>query len=653
MLSVGLSVAFLMLVGLFINEVYYAVGYKTPLSTYSLMISFSLIILLLCYLIYKRNVDKNFGVPELEFKNKTERLLFLIPLTFPLLSVLGNYLMNTRDNNMITLFLLLLIPMYLILVAFLGYKVPKQAYPVAVFTITLSLFLIYWLTSNHIFGADAHVEYYTFQITKDNLYWSVENFYNLLNTCIGVSLLPVIYQSLIGFNINNEYIFKLFYPVIYSVSALSAYFISKKYIKNDFYALIASLLFVSQYVFITNIRTYIALFFFSIAIMVFFNNKIIELKRRLLFIIFSILIVLSHYATTYILLFLCFSVLLLVFISRRLNLGKIDEIKLTGTMIILLFTLMFFWYAQITETPFNTGLDFIKMTVNNLNSLFVEDVRDESMQIVLGQSTYIESLDTVQEMKFVTTYLTLIFIGIGVLNLAYWYIKSTIKNDFEGLNNFDSVFIFITISAFIVAVIMVVLPFISVGYSSFRLYSQVLILLDTSFILGAIYISNIIKIKTRWVLLVVFIPYFMCAIGVIPEIAGSASTPFYLSSNSTQDDQFHVYEQESVSIKWISENRDKNNIIYGDYTSSVRMISQSNGKLYEQGGSMFSLKKVTSQKDYYIILGHYAVMKGIVYNDWGHKLDAVHNVTEYSYLFINKNKIYNNGGSEFFYYFNR
>ena len=56
-LSVGLSVAFLMFVGLLINEVYYAVGYKTPLSTYSLMISFSLIMFGLLYLTYKRNFD--------------------------------------------------------------------------------------------------------------------------------------------------------------------------------------------------------------------------------------------------------------------------------------------------------------------------------------------------------------------------------------------------------------------------------------------------------------------------------------------------------------------------------------------------------------------------------------------------------------------
>ena len=104
-LSVGLSVAFLMLAGLLTNEVYYAVGYKTPLSTYSLMISFSLIMFGLLYWTYRRDSSKNFKIPEMDFKNEVEKLMFLIPLVFPILSVIGMYLMNTRDNNIILMFL--------------------------------------------------------------------------------------------------------------------------------------------------------------------------------------------------------------------------------------------------------------------------------------------------------------------------------------------------------------------------------------------------------------------------------------------------------------------------------------------------------------------------------------------------------------------
>lgn len=56
-LSVGLSISFLMFAGLAINWIYPVFGYDRPLSTNSLLISFSVIILILAIIAHFRNRD--------------------------------------------------------------------------------------------------------------------------------------------------------------------------------------------------------------------------------------------------------------------------------------------------------------------------------------------------------------------------------------------------------------------------------------------------------------------------------------------------------------------------------------------------------------------------------------------------------------------
>ena len=59
--SIGLSVSFSMFVGLLINLVYPFFSYSTPLSTNSLLTSFSVITLILTIIAYLRNRDTSFG----------------------------------------------------------------------------------------------------------------------------------------------------------------------------------------------------------------------------------------------------------------------------------------------------------------------------------------------------------------------------------------------------------------------------------------------------------------------------------------------------------------------------------------------------------------------------------------------------------------
>jgi uncharacterized membrane protein len=180
------------------------------------------------------------------------------------LSIFGMHVMNTRDNNIILIFLLFLIPTYVVTVCFFNHKFPKRIYPVVIFSISISLLLLMSLRSNHILGIDTHMEYYLFQTTLDNLHWHVGIMGNALDACLSISLLPTIYQSIL--NVSAEFLFKVLYSLIYSVSPLIIYILSKKYI-GESYAFLVSFFFMSQLDFFwtpLHARTHTAILFFAL-----------------------------------------------------------------------------------------------------------------------------------------------------------------------------------------------------------------------------------------------------------------------------------------------------------------------------------------------------------------------------------------------------
>ncbi|MFQ6067364.1 MAG: hypothetical protein ACE5K3_08815, partial [bacterium] len=87
-LSVGLSISFLMFFGLLLNGALFTLGYSTPLSMTSLIISFSVILFILSLIGYKTNGDFAVGLSGLKFSIR-EKAFLLLPAFFPFLSIFG------------------------------------------------------------------------------------------------------------------------------------------------------------------------------------------------------------------------------------------------------------------------------------------------------------------------------------------------------------------------------------------------------------------------------------------------------------------------------------------------------------------------------------------------------------------------------------
>ena len=680
-LSWGLSISFLMFFGLLLNNLSLSLGYETPLAITSLFISFNLAFILLLIIGYKTNKEGfSLAIPNFNLKT-AEKAFLIIPILFPALSIFGMNLMNTTDNNILLMFMLFLIPTYVIFVCFFNHQFPKRLYPVVIFLISISLLLLLSLRSNHLIGADVHSEYYLFQSTLENRYWSIlAN--NQLDACLAISLLPTIYQSIL--NIPSEFLYKILPSLIYSVSPLVIYVISKKYVE-DGYAFLASCFYMFQTVFLWteyNARANIAMLFFAFAMMVLFSDKIDPLKKRILFIVFMASCMVSHYSTAYIFFFVLVGTFIgMEILSKKYTLKKVISL----TLVILFFSMIFFWYSQVTETAFNEGVHFIDKTFSKLNEFFIVESRG-SGQALLGKDLMEKGIP--HKIEFVFTWLMFALIGIGVATLIRRYKEMSFpelrfnfkKPDFLK-TKFEVEYFVITLACVGLLVTVVAVPVIGKGYGFGRMYPFAITILSVFFVIGGITLSKhffffhkkrkpVLKeknncffsnerfdgknalqnplrrsveggkgfeVRAYLVILLVLIPYFLCVTGVMYNIFG-VPRAITLNSEGEQYTSMYIHDQESYGAEWLGDYAAERQEIYADPGGNLRLISQ--GKIALSLISRWWIPN-PGKGDGYIYLRYYNVVNG----EWIDYHGEVHNVTDYSDTLVGRNKIYNNGGS--------
>jgi uncharacterized membrane protein len=299
-LMIGLSVAFLIFMGLLLNSLYPAI--LKPLSLTPVLILSNVILIILAFTAYLRNRNdfnlNDFLNLNINLNGKLASPL-IFPALFPFMAVFGTYLMNLTQNNFILIAMLLLIPAYIIAITILKDKIPGATYPFAIWTISLSLLIMNGLTSFHLIGRDVHYEYYSFQLALQSFHWDINTYLNPYNACLSITILPTVLQSLS--NLSGEYIFKIF-SLIGSFIPLVVYVVSKKYLENK-YAFFAGLLFSFQLFFVYllgAVRQEVAILFFFLAIMVLFANDMGKNTKKILYVILMSSVVVSHYTTAYI-----------------------------------------------------------------------------------------------------------------------------------------------------------------------------------------------------------------------------------------------------------------------------------------------------------------------------------------------------------------
>lgn len=650
-LSWGLSISFLMLFGLSLNAICTNIGYGKPLGVTALLVSLNIIFIVLSGYTH---TDDLFDLFKASLSVK-EKATLVIPAAFPLLAIVGIYQMNLFSNNLLLIGLLALIASYVALACLLHDEFTKATYPLLICLISISILLLFSLRTNHLVGMDTHREYFYFLNTLHNLYW-VNSRDSTLVATLSISLLPTIYQSIL--NINTEYLFKILYSIIYSIAPVAIYLTLNKYLQ-DVYAFIGSCFFMFQQSFLItsmNARTSMATLLFILSIMVIFDDSIDKLNRQILFIFFTIASILSHYSTTYI----YFLILLCTFLAQEIldNFFTFEK-KINKGFLVLFFVAIFLWYSQITEMPFNAGVKFFENTIHQLGDMLISESRSDQVYTVLGSG--IASKGVPYKLEFFFTWATFAFICIGTtLSLIKLKKLSFPENELEKASySGDKVDILYLIMAEVcvsLLFIILILPYLSRGYSLDRLYSMAITLLSLFFVMGGIYVSGLVefilnKFNKQWsfnkdlvricVILLVLIPYFFSVTGFTYNLFDTPQS-MILNSEGRQYNILAVHDTECFSAKWLGGYGDNNKQIYAD-CEGTRLISQG-----EIPGTRINSRWLSNPVGIkgYIYLRQYNVHDGMLVDS---SSGSTYNLSAFSRVLSTKNKIYNDLGSEIFF----
>lgn len=636
-LTIGLSVAFLMIFGWGINQVCLLFGYTTPLSTNSLILSLSLAFTALLVAAYVGNKEA-FSSSSFHFElNSRAKLLLLLPCIFPVLSIAGMHSLNTQNNNTILLALLFLIPVSIILISFFGHGASKNIYPIAIVMISLGLLLNFMLRSEHVLGHDVHAEYYFFHITQINSHWSILE-RSVLDACLAISLLPAVFQSLLNVE-GAEYLFKGVYVLILVFAPLTVYVISKKFLKEP-YAFLAALFFTFQAQFLAgpgSPRTNLAIFFFALFIMVLFHHEIRGVKQRGLLMVFMIAVIISHYSTTYIFFFLLLFTWLLGLILTK----YVSSRNITFTLVSLFLALIFIWYAQLTEAPYYAMVRFFDETFRNLGMFFASESRAPEVATLFGEG--IGQKIILSRINYIVIYATFTFIAVGVIStlIKRREMLSTprAKNSPMGFlrMRFEAEYFLMALLCCGLLVAVVALPYISKEYGMTRIYSQVTVILSSFFVAGGVIISRYLRLNPQLLILLVLVPYFLFTTGTAYEASGVPT--MLLSSEAPTSDYELVHEQDSRAAEWLKEHVEDNSRIYtADYYSRQKLVSQ--GKISPRLINRYAIFE-HQEIPGYIYLSYNNVVNGklVVRGEF-------YDMSEYLHLLEGKNRVYTNGGSE-------
>jgi uncharacterized membrane protein len=578
-------------------------------------------------------------------------------------------MMNDTSNNLIIVALLLAIAGYVIFLVAKRKQIPDRIYIPIIFLMSISLVLPLALRSNHLIGADINSEYYIFQQTLQNARWQPV-MHNILDSCLSISILPSIYQSFLV--VNSEYLFKILYPVIFSISPVVVYLITRKYL-SSLYSFLAIIFFMSQVSFIDaelSPRTVIALLFVALTIMALFRKGLRTFDRYLLFIIFSIAVILSHYTTAFIFLlvlvltWLIMLLIRLVILRRKSrptigtkyngkslwNANDQQRYSLTFGMILFYSTFMYIWDKIVCGEVYHMFITFFSTTYYNMYNFFDLENRGPGA-LILGSKLGSENI--AQHIIFIFSWSTIILIAVGVIATIVRYGKATTIYSENGDNHpsflirkFDAEFFISSLVCCLLLAISIVVPYILVGYDINRIYIQAMIVTTPFFVIGGIVFSRVFKKfmhsdLSYIVILLFLIPFFMCNCGIINQFFSVPPLTITLNSKGLNYDSMYIHEQETYAAKWISNFANMDTAIYSDFYGSARLISQGSIPLAEYSGSLIEDMQTF---DGYFFLRYTGVVNGMLLDSnyqW-------HNLSQYNEQFIHKNIIYSNGGSTVF-----
>ena len=421
--SVGLSVAFVMFSGAFINLVLPFIGISRPISLTPVTATLVVLTVILMAVAYKRDrghlltvnchsapfvschsepfnaiasgakqsptsQDRPRGVAKFTPRGRLREepirgssLLFLALL--PLLTILGVVLIDAYQNNVLLIISMLVIAGVVGLAAF-GKLIKPRVYPLAIFIIGLCLLYQTTLMSPYLIGSDIYSEYHFYNLVANSGFWDA-SIPNNINSCLSTCMLAPIYSLML--NIDGLWVFKAVYPLLFSLVPLLLFHIFSQQMSSK-KAFLAAFFFVAIPTFCLEMialpRQQIAELFFALFILLLVDRKLNLGPKLTLAIIFAMSMVVAHYALGFIgFLYMALFLPVVVVIRRdvfrrawawltrkrshlpqRPKTAPALPVKALMVMVAIYFIFAFAWYGTVTS-----GLN-----LGSLSSLWTQQI---------------------------------------------------------------------------------------------------------------------------------------------------------------------------------------------------------------------------------------------------------------------------------------
>ena len=670
--SAGLSIAFLMMVFFSINILLPFIGITNPISTFSLMVTLNIVIfilLIICYLRDNGFTSLNSKIDLSKYGNPYVLSLFLLPF----LTVLGTYFVNFHNNNYL-LFGLLAVIAALPLITIKSKKISDEMYPLSLIVISVSLLLHNSLISPYIQGRDIHAEYYFANLVLENSVWdpALSNPGNALLSIVGLA--PT-YSKTLG--IELTWIFKIVYPLLFSLVPLSLYFTFRKQ-TNVKIGYLSSSMFIFMFPFyfdmLTMVRQQMAMLFLALLLILLYDSdkNLKRVSRTILIMSFAIALIVSHYATSYLFGFLLVSSLFVTYLlnmlkqrhSRNLYSG---ENKISYNFVIFYMVAALSWYIYTAESSF--FINFVNLSNHIINSILTDFFQPES-SVAFSTLTSGSKSPLYQVTKYMHI-LIQVFITLGLLSTLIKILSG------KNIRSFSEE-IAISLTVFLFLGTTLVIPYF--GLETPRFYYLSLFFLAPFCPIGLEEMYRVMKknllrtthgkneIKGVTTLFAVFlIPFLLFNSGFVYELARSYPNSPSLSKNSIHNQSlqekynfynfYTTHEQDVFCSRWLARNTDFSNIVvYSSGLSTFTLTSYAMGgvEMSTWTGDTNRSRQLTQYTDKfedgsYIFITYVNTQENLMCERRYGQPVKLYKYSDFKSKLANKCKVYDNGASMVYY----
>jgi len=605
--SVGLSIAFIMFTGLFMNMFYPLVGISKPISIIPVLVTITFVVLILCVIAYKQGdldreaLSQDSPLQWSELFSPPALLLFLLPV----LSILGVFLVYFYQSNTILLLLLSLIALIPVLIAFDKW-IPAKLYPLASLMISIALLWHYSLISFDLTGYDIFWEYIRQKAVLISSVWN-PTVAHTVNAMLSIVMLAPIYS--ITLHLDTVWIFKIIYPIFFSLVPLALFQTYRKQ-TNDKIAFLTTFFFMSFPVFFSEMiqlaRQEIAELFFALSILLFLEKGMNATKRATLLIIFGFSIVVSHYGLSYFYVLYLLMALPLLILWKSYAITELCEriiiifskfrhkvctkrrlVKVKGkflqkstfsvTYVTLFIVFCVAWYMYVSSgSTLDVAIKHAYRIYTSLSTeLFSPEARDQHILQALGM-TPMRSGDVEWRIAKIFQYITQIFIIVGVLGLITNWRKTRFHHEYVAMSLVSVVLI----------VMCIVLPYFASALNMSRSYHITLFFLAPFCILGGeavfrwlfrVFPSSTPRNLTtstplKLVVVLVLVPYFLFTTGFVFDITGA--TPTSMPLDLYEADWSFFSEPEIYARAWLGKMGEDGSRVYTDDRTPALLLKE-------------------------------------------------------------------------------